>query len=376
MLAYNSDWAGQNRTEDVDLKDRRMLVRWGFAALLIVSVAQVAWWMLDLWWFSSDVAAARVEHLEHQALLANTLIATGASLDSIRELGLHVEFRNGVFVVPEARLGQVQEDRRRRLNRYAWEGGFFLLVLCGALVMIASVLRHESRLRRRQQNFLAAVSHEFKNPITAARLAAQTVERQQLEGAEREVQTGRVVTSLDRLDAMVDNLLDSARIQEGAVDLAVEPRQVLPTLERVCAPYLLRADVQGIRLETRWADECEALVDDVALATIVRNLLENAFQAVGEATDPHVELEAEREGHRVVLSVRDNGVGFEPRHASDLFLMFYRPGDEMRRSGRGAGLGLHIVRALVESMGGHVGAHSEGPGRGAEFIVRLRAAEE
>jgi signal transduction histidine kinase len=172
-----------------------------------------------------------------------------------------------------------------------------------------------------------------------------------------------------RLEQLIENLLDSARIDAGALHLRPAKRLVVSTLESVLPGYRSRAADRGIDFVIEVPDDTEVFVDDIAFCTVVRNLLENAFEAVRKTENPQVRLRATGEGDGVRLSVLDNGNGFDRRESEALFQQFYRPGDEMRRAGRGAGLGLHIVRALMRSSGGRVRARSDGPGQGAEFTT-------
>lgn len=352
------------------MRQRTDLVRWVFVALLVVSVAQVAWWMLDQWWFTNEVSERTTTLYEGRRDLAAALLDRGLDAAEVESLVPGVDFVDGRFEITDGLVEALAEERRSRLNRYLWEGVFFLGVLLAALTVIAGVLRQDARLRRRQQNFLAAVSHEFKSPLAAARLAAETLQMRKPDPEAQEVQIGRLLRSLRRLDSMVDNLLDSARIEAGAVQLRPSSLQVVSTLTPVITAYESMASDRGVQFELVAPDSAVAYADQIALTTVVRNLLENAFRAVEAEPDPRVALVVEPVEGALRISVRDNGVGFEPGKMPALFEKFYRPGDEMRRSGRGAGLGLYIVRALMEESGGAVTAESAGVGQGAEFSTR------
>ncbi len=348
--------------------DRRLFVRWGFAALLLISVAQLGWWMLDQWWFTADVRAQILELHQERLAIAATLLEAGVPAAEVERLIDDVSVRDGLAELDDAVLTRLDAERRSRLNRYFWEGAFFLAVLLTALSVIARVLRQEALLRRRQDNFLAAVSHELKSPLAAARVAADTLALRDLDQQGRKQNVDRVLRGLGRLQAMVDNLLESARIEAGAVSLVPGRLPLGPTLGPVLTSIAERATARGIAFEVRIPDGLDIVADETAFRMVVSNLLENALEAVRDtAVDPAVRLTARSTAAAVIVQVDDNGCGFEPGAAERMFDKFYRPGDELRRSGRGAGLGLHIVRALMRSSGGRVEARSEGPGEGAEF---------
>ncbi|HJO02679.1 MAG TPA: HAMP domain-containing sensor histidine kinase [Acidobacteriota bacterium] len=349
--------------------DRRLLfVRWGFAALLVISVAQLGWWILDQVWFTGDVRMELLRLHQERLAMADALLEAGVPGAEVERLIDDVRVRDGVAELDETVLPSLEAQRRSRLNRYLWEGAFFLVVLLAALSMIARVLRQEARLRRRQDNLLAAVSHEFKSPLAAARVAADTLALRSLdhEGRQRHVQ--RVLGSLERLQAMVDNLLESARIEEGAMTFYPSQLAVKIALDPLLSDFVERAAARGIAFDVEVPDSLTIFADETALRTVVRNLLENAFEAVRDAgDDPAVTFSASQEVGEVLVEVADNGRGFDPSATERLFDKFYRPGDEMRRSGRGVGLGLHIARTLMISSGGRIQGSSAGPGHGAQF---------
>jgi len=336
------------------LNKRVLLVRWGLAVLLVISAAQVGWWILDQWWFTNEVRDQITALHEERAGVAAAMLAAGLPVAEIERLLPDVEIgQDGRVELAPDLIEQIEEERRSRLNQYFWEGSFFLVVLMASITVVGRALREDVRLRRRQQNFLAAVS--------------QTLALRDLDDEARERHLARVLRGMRRLERLIENLLDSARIDAGALELRPTIRRVASTLEPVLPGYRSRAADRGIEFVVEVPEDTEAFVDDIAFCTVIRNLLENAFEAVREAEEPRVRLRATRDGDRVMLSVLDNGNGFEPAESEALFQQFYRPGDEMRRAGRGAGLGLHIVRALMRSAGGRVKAHSDGPGQGAEF---------
>ncbi len=350
------------------MNKRVLVVRWGLAALLVISAAQVGWWILDQWWFTNEVRDQVTALHEERARMAAAMMAAGLPAADIEQLLPDVQIApDGMVELSPALIEQIEEERRSRLNQYFWEGSFFLVVLLASITVVGRALREEVRLRRRQQNFLAAVSHEFKSPLAAARIAAETLALRNLDDEARERHLARVLRGMRRLERLIENLLDSARIDAGAIELRPITRRVVSTLEPVLPGYRSRATDRGIDFVVEVPEDIEVFVDDIAFCTVIRNLLENAFEAVRNVANPSVRLRAAADGDRVLVSVRDNGIGFDPSEAEALFQQFYRPGDEMRRAGRGAGLGLHIVRALMRSAGGRVHASSAGPGQGAEF---------
>jgi len=175
------------------------------------------------------------------------------------------------------------------------------------------------------------------------------------------------------MEQMVTQILESARLERGRVDLKSEPLQLAGAVARVSAQLEERARQEHISISSDIAPTLIVVSDPLALDVVVRNVLENALAAVRGAGGGHITLSArasEREGE---LLVRDSGGGFAPAESARLFQKFSR-----LRSGAsgyyGTGLGLYIVRRLMELADGRGSAHSEGAGRGASVRLTWPAA--
>lgn len=308
----------------------------GFFLLLVVCTAQLGYWIWDEW---------RYTQLMTERLSA-ALSATGASAEQLTLLS---------------------RERAQRLNRYAWEGAFFLGVLLAAMAVVLKALREEAKLRRRQEQFLAAVSHEFKSPLASLRLSVETLAMRDPNPAERAELLRRVLVELGRLERMVANTLDTSRLASGGEahpervlleDVVTEMNDELKDFAAEC----------GVRVELQLAQGMAVLADRDGVRTIVRNLLHNAIKA--SPRDGVVTLTGGVQAHEVLLEVRDHGVGFPPKDAARLFEQFYRVEGDGRGRMQGTGLGLYLVERLVAHAGGRVRAQSPGLGQGAVFTVR------
>ena len=171
---------------------------------------------------------------------------------------------------------------------------------------------------------------------------------------------------------LVEDLLDMAGLLAGKVRLERQTVAVADVLRNALEGVALAASSRGVRLETRFDPALGTMdADPERLQQIVWNLLSNAvkFTESGGA----IVLQADREGDEIVITVRDTGIGIEPELLPRMFDRFTQARTARRQSG-GLGLGLAIVRSLVELHGGTVTGHSDGPGGGAMFVVRLPAA--
>ena len=267
-----------------------------------------------------------------------------------------------------AEIAALDRDADMRINRILWEGGFFLVVLLGGLTVMTRTIRHDAELRRRQQNFLAAVSHEFKSPLASIRLAAETLALRSKEPEAARL-SQRILADDDRLLRMVENLLDTTRLEEGRHKLKPAPLELAPLIATIAEAASERAAHAGITINRDIDSDIHLTIDRTALEAILSNLLDNSLNACIAGSGKEIKIRARRLGSGVQLSVSDDGAGFPSEDAEMIFEKFYRAGDEMRRSTPGSGLGLYIVRRLVELSDASISARSDGPGHGAEFLI-------
>ena len=298
----------------------------GFLALLLISAVMILWWMFDHTRYARSV---------EQRFAADPTVAA---------------------------------DSAARVNRVLWEGGFFLVVLFGGMAVLTRAIRHDAELRRRQQNFLAAVSHEFKSPLASIQLAAETLVLRSRE-ADSQRLGRRMLEDGERLLRMIDNLLDTTKLEEGRQKLTPQPTNVHAAASTAIAEVAERARSRNIAITLDAPPDLTVDIDPDALATVLRNLLDNAVKACIAGSGHAVAVRAARDGG-VTIAVSDDGLGFPPEEAVMIFEKFHRVGDELRRTMPGTGLGLYIVKRLVELSGGTIEAQSAGAGKGATVTIR------
>ncbi len=353
--------------------DRSRPLRIAFLAILVFSAAQVVWWMIDQRRLVLVETARLGEAHEHLRDAANALVTGGADAGEVARrfpglVAAGAPGRQRVEVEPST-LAALSDEHARRLRQYAWEGSFFLLVLGACMAVIARTLREESRLRLRQQNFIASVTHELKSPLASLQLSAETIQLRRPEGEKLALLAGRMLGDVRRLEGMVGKILDTASLESGRLQLRKERLDLARVADEIADEFADRARARGIELERAVPAGLTVAADPGAVRTILRNLVDNALRATAAAGGGRVAIRGRAAGDRVELEVADTGVGFEPAEAPRLFEKFYRPGDEMVRTTRGTGLGLYLVKRFAELEQGQVSAVSEGPGTGARFTV-------
>ncbi|MEE8277096.1 MAG: HAMP domain-containing sensor histidine kinase [Thermoanaerobaculia bacterium] len=345
------------------------LLQVGFMFLLAVCVAQVIWWLVDQEQHTRTVRLQVSELYRGDRLAAERLLRDGVSPTFVEQMFPHLRVSGEkVEVTPQA-LASLDHERLRRLRQYGWEGGFFLLVLVGCMAVIWKALREEASLRRRQKNFLAAVSHELKNPLASLQLSAETMSLRNLAPEQTQKLVMRILEDVRRMSDMVSNVLDTSRLDEGRLELQREPVNLGEIVTALLPEWRPRASQAGVTINTSIPDDLEVRSDRLAVRTVVHNLLDNAIKATAAAGGGKVSLTACRSDGGIQLEVRDTGVGLRPEEVDKLFQKFYRAGDESSRRTAGSGLGLFLVQRFLDLDGGRIRAHSDGPGKGALFTA-------
>jgi signal transduction histidine kinase len=342
-------------------------------ALVVVSAVQVGWWLFDQHAYTVEkVSAARSAYAE-QVAAAQALVDSGAAPARVQQLLSGIVIRNGrAALAPEVAEALTTEEHRR-YRQYAWEGSFFLLALAACIAVIARALRQEAHVREQQDSFLALVSHQFKTPLASLQLSLETLALRAPGPEAARPLIDRMLADLARMEQMVTQILESARLERGRVDLKSEPLQLAGAVARVSAQLEERARQEHINISSDIAPTLIVVSDPLALDVVVRNVLENALAAVRGAGGGHITLSARASEREVELLVRDSGVGFAPAESARLFQKFSRL--HSGASGYyGTGLGLYIVRRLMELADGRVSAHSEGVGKGASVRLTWPAA--
>ncbi|HZY19853.1 MAG TPA: PAS domain S-box protein [Ramlibacter sp.] len=243
--------------------------------------------------------------------------------------------------------------------------------LSGVNVDIDELKRAEAR----KDEFLAMLAHELRNPLAPIRSAAEVLRVVKLD-EQRVRKTSEVIArQADHMTSLVDDLLDVSRVTRGLVQLASEPvdvaQVVAEAVEQLTPVIRARQHHLTVRQSPRVAS---VLGDHKRLVQVVANLLSNAAKFTAEGGNLLVRTEVHAEGGSVVVSVSDDGIGMEPALAARAFELFAQAERTPDRSAGGLGLGLALVKSLVELQGGTVTCTSDGLGRGSTFSITLPLA--
>jgi PAS domain S-box-containing protein len=228
---------------------------------------------------------------------------------------------------------------------------------------------------RRKDEWIAMLAHELRNPLAPIRNALHIMKMPGIDG--ESVEQARDITErqVQQMVRLVDDLLDVSRIMRGRIDLRKEPVELAGVVARGVETAQPMIDARGQQLIVSLPPEPLRLeADSARLAQVVANLLHNAAKFSERAG--RTWLTIERQGTEAVLRIRDEGAGIRPDLLPHIFDLFVQGDRSMERSRGGLGIGLTVVRKLVELHGGTITAHSEGPDRGSEFVVRLPGLRE
>ena len=240
--------------------------------------------------------------------------------------------------------------------------------------------RDEERLRRlaaelseahqRKDEFLATLAHELRNPLAPLRNGLQLMKLAGGQAATVEQARSMMERQLTQMVRLVDDLMDVSRISRGTVELKRERVELAAVVNSAVETSRPLVEQLGHELTVTLPDQPVVVdADPTRLAQVFLNLLNNAAKYSDRGA--HIHLNVERQGSDVVVTVKDTGIGIAADQLPRIFEMFMQVDRSLEQSQSGLGVGLTLVKRLVEMHGGRVEAKSEGPGKGSEFVVRL-----
>lgn len=308
--------------------------------LLIYIVAALVWWFISLNTQNTEMRNYEVSNLR-------------SGIDS-----------TATPVLYQQELNKINDGHRRNKSKYLGEGSiFFLVILVGAAFVYRSVKR-QFKLQQQQQNFMMAVTHELKTPISVVRLNLETLQKYSLDP---EKQKKLIRTTLDetgRLNFLTNNILISSQLEGNRYN---------PAKEELDLSNLLKDCMQGFRDRFperlfKEAIEAEADIkgDPFLLQMLVNNLLENAIKYSPRENPVTAILKKYRSG--IELQVIDEGPGIPDDEKKKVFTKFYRIGNEATRKTQGTGLGLYLCRKIAQAHNADISVTNHEP-RGSIFAV-------
>jgi signal transduction histidine kinase len=312
-------------------------------------------------WLNSTLKVP--ENFGWALLSAGVRTATGVYVT--RSLPPDVSRKVEFFSSPAAQAGTY---RRRAL----WLAGIVvtvLFVLASAYAMYRGISQ-ELKVARLQSDFVAAVSHEFRSPLTTLRTLTELLTHDRIADESRRKQSYLFLDrESNRLNRLVEDLLDFGRMESHRKQYRIEPRDAFALVRSAIADFTEEAVANGFHVELNLGPgPATVRADEEAFRRALRNLLENAVKYSPECRT--VWVDGAVKDHQVVISVRDDGMGIDPREQREIFQKFMR-GNAAKKAGiKGTGIGLSMVQQIIEALGGQIRLESA-VGVGSTFTIVL-----
>lgn len=354
--------------------NRRLSFALMFVFLFVL--AQLVWWMVFLNGFVTRNTRQRAASWFREQATMQMLYRRlpkkqkGVLLALCRERHPHLDCASANFPIRQAYWRRLRKHQRY-VRMFFYEGGVFVVLVLVGLYLLMLGMRAEHELRKQKQNFLSAVSHEMRTPIGTMRLLVESMLMRTLKEEKRRHYLHRLEQQLDRLQGTSDQLLAAAMLQQGTHDARMEVEDLNLLVCEQVETFAQERLEDGVQISCSPASEPSILsVDKLALHLVLRNLLENALK-YNKSEEKKVEVRVIGQAKRILIEVEDNGPGISAEEQRKIFDAFYRAGNELTRERSGLGLGLHLVKEMVLSMGGKVSYRSGTSGGGSCFVVSL-----
>lgn len=258
-----------------------------------------------------------------------------------------------------------------RTRAYLAAVGVLLLTIAAGAALVVRAVRRESRLAALKTSFVSNVSHELRTPLASIRMYAELLDFAPGRGNddERRRQLHVIRAECARLERLIDSILDFASLQRGTRRFQFEYEEVGPLVQQVAEGFRKQAESQGFEFRVEIEPDLpEVRADADAIRQVVLNLLSNAVKYSDR--ERWIAVRAFRRAAQVGIQVEDRGIGIAPADQRRIFEEFYRADQRLSTPQQGLGLGLTLVRRIVEAHRGTVAVESA-PGAGARFTVLL-----
>lgn len=322
---------------------RTTIIYW---MLLIYIIAALAWWFISLEKQNSQIA-----QLQYQTISSNT--------DSV------------TLSHTTDKLFAIDKETKRNTGKYIAEGiTFLILILIGAVFVYRSISR-QLKLQQQQQNFMMAVTHELKTPISVARLNLETLQKYNLDEEKKQKLIRTTLDETSRLDFLTNNILIAAQLESNNFKSTKEELDFTALLKDCIHQFRNRFPERIFKEEI--GNEVELKGDSLLLQMLINNLLENATKYSLKKLPITISLNNMIAGSSktVKLKIKDEGAGIPDNEKDKIFNKFYRIGSETTRKTKGTGLGLYLCRKIARDNNGDISVTNNDP-QGSIFVVTFK----
>jgi len=309
--------------------------------LLLYIVAALVWWFITLEKQNQRLTDLRISELNSQK---NT-------------------FEPGKF---EEQYLKINSDSTRNTNKYIAEGvTFLILILIGAFFVFRSVHK-QFTMQYQQQNFMMAITHELKTPISVAKLNLETLQRYQLDAEKQKKLIRGTLQETSRLDTLINNILVSSQLEGGGYIFSKEELD-FSSLFKDCIREAKSRYSERVFLE-EIEPEIEIAGDPLLLQLMISNLIENAIKY--SPKEKPIICKLNKSGSDVILNIIDEGIGIADAEKTKIFEKFYRTGSESTRKTQGTGLGLYLCSKIAADHNADISVTNNIPA-GSNFAIHF-----
>lgn len=311
-----------------------------YLVLLLYIIAALVWWFISLEKQNQQMADLSYSNLQ-------------ARSNSMELTQLNNE------------LQEIEKEVNRNTAKYIAEGiTFLILILIGAAFVYRSVRRQFST-QQQQQNFMMAVTHELKTPLSVSRLNLETMQKYTLDAEKQKKLIKMTIEETARLDFLINNILISAQLEGGGYKNMKEDLDLSDLLKDCIQHFRERYPDREFREEV--VEDMDVKGDPLLLQMMINNLLSNAIKYSPRESPVIARLEYEP-GAKIELSISDEGPGIPENEKANIFSKFYRIGNETTRKTQGTGIGLYLCRIIAKAHNADIKVTNNEPS-GSTFVV-------
>lgn len=340
--------------------------------MTVFMLAQIIWWTVFQQNYLQRTTVRQKAQWQIDERLANALLEHDeGQRDLILEHYQDFSWQNNRLIIDERVKDAFHQQQDSHLRMFMYEAPFFVLIVLVYIWIMLMQLGRERQLQKQQQNFLNAVSHEFKTPISTLKLLIQSAQRPHISSEKKDNYITKMAQELSRLELTSGQVLAAARLERSEEAPVLAEQELNTVVRNILLRIQAGLEARGAEIQIDYTTYPLPVSLDVdAFTVVLSNILDNAVKYSPQEPKP-IWLSFSEEEHLIHLHVDDAGVGISEEEAQRIFQRFYRVGDEMTRQSNGVGLGLYLVKHITESMRGWVKVSS---GKALEHLNRSQGS--
>lgn len=262
----------------------------------------------------------------------------------------------------------IEDDHKRKTAQFIGEGATFLLLILVGAVFVYRAVRRQIKLSQQQQNFMMAVTHELKTPITVTQLNLETLQKHSLDKDKQQKLIALSLEETARLNTLTNNILIASQLESGNYEVRKQDLNFSELVNNSVHDFISRFPQRNFT--TNVQSEIFVHGEPTLLQMLVSNLTDNAIKY--SPKEKTISIDLRSSNSNAILSVADEGIGIEPNEKKKIFEKFYRTGNEATRTAKGTGLGLYLCKKIIADHKGSIEVQNNLPA-GTIFTITLPA---